>query len=43
MNEPHLGANINAFEELRWVSPAPPQRGAQHGQQGGHELRKLGR
>lgn len=26
VNEPHLGANINACEELRWVSPAPPQR-----------------
>lgn len=23
VNEPHLGANINACEELRWVSPAP--------------------
>lgn len=27
VNEPHLGANINACEELRWVSPAP-SRGA---------------
>lgn len=24
VNEPHLGANINACEELRLVSPAPP-------------------
>lgn len=27
VNQLHLGANINACEELRWVSPAPP-RGA---------------
>lgn len=26
MSEPHLGASINACEELRWVPPAPPQR-----------------
>lgn len=28
VNEPHLGANINACEELRWVSRSFPGRSA---------------
>lgn len=40
VTEPHLGANINACEELRWVFPAAPHGGARHGRQGARELRK---
>lgn len=43
MTEPHLGANINAFEELRCVSPAASRCAAQHSQQGARELQKSGR
>lgn len=41
VNEPHLGANINACEELRWVSGC--KGGARRGQQGARELGEPGR
>lgn len=43
MNELHLCANINACEELRWVSPAPPRARCRCGQQRARELQKPGR